>query len=71
MYYACGQSCGARVRRRRKEEHELVNIDRYNIVFAMKGTYHGRTHCVSGPLRVADLSAFVGGCSHMMVGAKL
>ena len=27
FYYTCGRSCGARVRRRRKEKHELVSID--------------------------------------------
>ena len=71
FHYTFRRSCGARVRRRRKEKHKLVSIDIYNIVFATKGTYHGRTRCVSGPPRAADLSAFTEGCSHAMVGAQL
>ena len=64
----------AELRRQIKKETEgkaQIGEYRYNIVFATKGTYHGRTRCVSGPPRAADLSAFTEGCSHAMVGAQL
>ena len=72
--YTCGRSCGARVRKRRKEKHELqIGEYRYNIVFAKKGAYHGRTRCVSGLPHAADLSAVAEaeGCSNALVGAQL
>ena len=54
----CRRSCGARVRRRRKEKHELVSIDiSWYTAFAMKGTYRSQTRCVCGPPRAANLSA--------------
>ena len=54
FYYTCGRSCGTRVRRRRKEKHELVSKYRYIMIMCLRRralTVLSQTRCICGPPR--------------------
>ena len=72
FYCTFERSCSAEARERREERHVLVSIETSHCIMCRdQGTYCSRTCCVFGPLRAAEWSTVVEGCSNAMVGAQL